>query len=51
MSAMGHKRTSRLQFLMSALPPKAGIHRDSRNVRFGPISDIARLVEMKEAAN
>jgi hypothetical protein len=27
---------------MSALPPKADIHCDSRNVSFGPLADILR---------
>jgi hypothetical protein len=40
MSALGQKQTSRSEIAMSALPPKADIHCDSRNVSFGPITDI-----------
>src|SRR6516225_6038687 len=39
MSALGHKRTSRLLEGMSALPPKADIGTHSQNVRFVPIAD------------
>jgi hypothetical protein len=34
-SALGHKRTWDDQIAMSALPPKADIRCDSRNVRSG----------------
>src|SRR5262249_18424148 len=40
MSALGQKRTSRLVEGMSALPPKADIGIEPRNVRFVPIADI-----------
>jgi hypothetical protein len=40
MSALGQKRTSRRLRLMSALPPKADIGTQSRNVRFVPKADI-----------
>ncbi|MGB8630892.1 MAG: hypothetical protein WCD69_16125, partial [Xanthobacteraceae bacterium] len=36
MSAMGHKRTLRRVFRMSALPPKADIDQRGRHVRFVP---------------
>jgi hypothetical protein len=42
MSALGHKRTWRLQFAMSALHSIADIHCGSRNVTFGPLSSIWR---------
>jgi hypothetical protein len=40
MSALGHKRTLKHVRLMSALPPKADIGTQSRNVRFVPKADI-----------
>jgi hypothetical protein len=40
MSALGQKRTLRLVRLMSALPPKADIGTQPRNVRFVPKADI-----------
>jgi hypothetical protein len=40
MSALGHKRTFREVETMSALPPKADIGTQSRNVRFVPKADI-----------
>ena len=41
MSALGHKRTSHLVDVMSALPPKADItERDRQDVRFVPKADI-----------
>src|SRR6516162_8614195 len=40
MSALGHKRTSRSVERMSALPPKADIHRARWDVRFVPKADI-----------
>jgi hypothetical protein len=40
MSALGHKRTWRLQFAMSALHSIADIHCGNRNVSFGPTADI-----------
>jgi hypothetical protein len=36
MSALGQKQTSRRQAAMSALPPKADIGTQQRNVRFVP---------------
>ena len=41
MSALGQKQTWQRIFLMSALPPKADIGTQSRNVRFVPKSDIS----------
>jgi hypothetical protein len=41
MSALGQKRTLRLVRLMSALPPKADIHKSNWDVRFVPKADIA----------
>jgi hypothetical protein len=43
MSAMGQKRTWRLQFAMSALPPKADIAERDWNVRFVPQGDIQSI--------
>ncbi len=40
MSLLGQKLPRRSQIGMSALPPKADIDRDVRNVRFGPQADI-----------
>src|SRR5262249_54046567 len=40
MSALGQKRTSEHVQSMSALPPKADIETQSRNVRFVPKADI-----------
>ena len=49
MSALGQKQTFAMQKGMSALPPKADIHRRCRNVRFVPEADMcsARLVSAK----
>jgi hypothetical protein len=41
MSALGQKQTSEHVRLMSALPPKADIGTQPRDVRFVPIADIA----------
>ena len=41
MSALGHKRTFRDAYPMSALPPKADIAERNWHVRFVPLSDIA----------
>jgi hypothetical protein len=41
MSALGHKRTSDLVCVMSALAPKADIDRDGGNVRSVPQAYIA----------
>jgi hypothetical protein len=40
MSALGQKQTLGNVAPMSALPPKADIRTQSRNVRFVPIADI-----------
>jgi hypothetical protein len=40
MSALGQKRTLKRLEPMSALPPKADIGTQSRNVRFGSKADI-----------
>ena len=40
MSALGHKQTLKRFHPMSALPPKADIGTQSRNVRFVPLTDI-----------
>jgi len=42
MSALGQKQTSAHVRVMSALPPKADIGTQSRNVRFVPKADILR---------
>ena len=44
MSALGQKQTSRLVRVMSALPLKADIGSQLRNVRFVPKADIVHLV-------
>src|SRR5262249_21445185 len=41
MSALGQKQTFAPQNVMSALPPKADMCGATRDVRFGPIADIA----------
>jgi hypothetical protein len=40
MSALGQQRTCRAEIAMSALLPRADIHSDSRDVSFGPETDI-----------
>ena len=45
MSALGQKQTSEHVRRMSALPPKADIGTESRNVRFVPKADIANLIK------
>jgi hypothetical protein len=40
MSALGQKRTSQCILVMSALPPKAAIGTQPRNVRFVPKADM-----------
>ena len=40
MSALGQKRTFAVQYVMSALPPKADMCGATRDVRFVPIADI-----------
>ena len=42
MSALGQKQTSGHVRVMSALPPKADIGTQRRDVRFVPIADIPR---------
>jgi hypothetical protein len=42
MSALGQQQTSRSEFAMSALPPKADIVQHGGNVRFVPNSDIGK---------
>jgi len=44
MAALGQKQTLRRVQMMSALPPKADIGTQSRNVRFVPKADIASLL-------
>ena len=41
MSALGQKQTYAVQYVMSALPPKADMCGATRDVRFVPIADIA----------
>jgi hypothetical protein len=43
MSALGQKRTLKRLHSMSALPPKADMETQSRDVRFVPKADIAQL--------
>jgi hypothetical protein len=50
MSAFGHKRAFSRSVAMSAIPPKADIHCDGRNVRFVPIADIERLYSITSSA-
>jgi hypothetical protein len=47
MSALGQKRTWDCRSLMSALPPKADIGTQSRNVPFVPKADIQRCVPIR----
>src|SRR5215469_12645051 len=44
LSALGQKRTSKHVRVMSALPPKADIGTQSRNVRFVPNADYQRSI-------
>jgi hypothetical protein len=44
MSDLGHKRTLGCVCAMSALPPKADIHRREWHVRFVPKADIEATV-------
>jgi hypothetical protein len=46
MSALGKKRTFRNVQWMSALPPKADIGADDRDVCFVPKADISRLIRI-----
>ena len=41
MSALGHKQTFAVQYVMSALPPKADMCGATSDVRFVPEADIA----------
>jgi hypothetical protein len=50
MSALGQKRTSALVRVMSALPPKADIGTQLRNVRFVPKADIASFDQLVSTA-
>jgi hypothetical protein len=43
MSALGQEQTLMTAWAMSALPPKADIHRRERDVRFVPKAHIASL--------
>jgi hypothetical protein len=47
MSALGQKRTLQCIRVMSALPPKADIHRRKRHVRFVSKADIRPPLEPK----
>src|SRR5215471_1370262 len=47
LSALGQKRTSKHVRVMSALPPKADIGTQSRNVRFVPDADYQRSISPK----
>jgi len=44
MSALGHKRTSELICVMSALPPKADMDQHEFDVRYVPIRDIGEAI-------
>ena len=46
MSALGQKQTLQQVRAMSALPPKADIGTQPRNVRFVPKADIQLIVDM-----
>jgi hypothetical protein len=46
MSALGQKQTLQSVRLMSALPPKADIGTQSRNVRFVPKADITQRMDV-----
>ena len=48
MSALGHKRTFAVQYLMSALHLKADMCSATRDVRFVPIADIWTIPLQKE---
>src|SRR5262245_16251456 len=50
MSALGHKRTFTHLQPMSALPPKADIGTQPRNVRFVPKADIFQAIEFRSMA-
>jgi hypothetical protein len=42
---LGHQRTMQWQKGISALPPKADMCGAARDVRFGPIADVAGLFD------
>ena len=46
MSALGQKQTFAAQKGMSALPPKADMCSATRHVRFVPIADIRKMLDM-----
>ena len=46
MSALGQKQTFAVQYVMSALPPKADICSALVHVRFVPIADILRVASI-----
>jgi hypothetical protein len=48
MSALGQKQTFSPFIAMSALPPKADIGTQARNVRFVPKADIDRFIRSLE---
>jgi hypothetical protein len=50
MSALGQKQTFSELCVMSALPPKADIGTQSRNVRFVPKADILRRIEERRSS-
>jgi hypothetical protein len=47
MSALGQKRTFAMQYVMSALHPKADMCGAKSDVRFVPKADIAALVKKR----
>ena len=49
MSALGQKQTFAMQYVMSALPPKADMCGATRDIRLVPIADIGTLINV--AAN
>jgi|SRR5262245_59535921 len=50
MSALGHKRTSKQVRAMSALPPKADMDQNGRDVRFVPKADIGSSIDSSARA-
>src|SRR5215471_839738 len=51
MSPLGQKQTCAVQRGMSALAPKATSNATLGNVRFGPIADIANLIDPLRASS
>jgi hypothetical protein len=49
MSALGQKQTSEGVYAMSALPPKADIHRRERHVRFVPKAEVGNIALADQA--